>query len=348
MGAEDLGKRLLAEVQVEEVGLDEILSTLRLDDASTRSYFGLPTLDSLVQTAIDLRASTTKAQPTAPIIELTSTSPASGKTHLLYHLTALAVLPTSLGGHQACVAIIDADNKFSIPRLAQHMARLCHSKTTSPEALQATITTSLTHIHIFHPQSLPSTIATVQSLQSYLFNANRHHSFDRAVAFIALESAAAFYWQAKSDAEEASLHPSSAQPSGYVQLAGALKNAGRILNTPILFTCWDMSSAKKGSSFGQDIRSYRSSLPPPWQTLPTLRLVVRRIPVRKLPVEIGVEEALREGEMRQKVVELGRFECFVNEWGLDERSMQRFQANGGGFEFRIRGDGVHFDEEKDG
>ncbi|KAK4504209.1 hypothetical protein PRZ48_005125 [Zasmidium cellare] len=342
MGAEDLGKRLLAEV--EEVGLDEILNTLRLTDPSTPSHFSLPPLDNLIQTAIDLKAPTTKTQPTPPIIELLSPSPGSGKTHLLYHLAALAVLPTTHGGRQSTAVIIDADGKFSIPRLVQQMSLLC--KTHHPQDRESVIATSLKHVHTFHPQSLPSLLATLTSLPTYLFNANRHYSFDRAVGFIALDSAAAFYWQAKCDAEEASLLKDSSPPKGYVQLAGALKNVGRVLNAPVVFSSWNMNSVKKNPSLGPDVRAYRSSLPPPWSTLPTLRLVVRRIPVRKLPVEIGVEEALREGEMRQRVVEQGRFEVLVNEWGLEERAAQRL---GGGFDFRIREDGVQFEEEgKDG
>lgn len=281
-----------------------------------------------------------------------STAPGSGKTNLLYHLTAKAVLAASVGGRQACVMIIDADGRFSTSRLARQMAKMAKSYAKDPQdrqGLKDAISISLKHVHIFSPQSMASTITTVQSLQSYLFNANRHHSFDRAVAFLALDSASAFYWQAKSDAENASLlNKQSPPPSGYVQLAGALKNASRIFNTPVIFTCWNMSSPKKSPSFGMGTRAYRSPLPPPWQTLPTLRLLVQRIQVRKLPVEIGVEEALRESEMRQKVVEQGSFECYVNEWGLDERTMQEFQSNGAGFEYRVLEDGAHFGSEDDG
>lgn len=294
---------------------------------------------------------TAKAQPTAPIIELTSTTPGAGKTHLLYHLTAKAILPTNLGGRQACAMIIDADGKFSVPRLAQQMAHTLktHAKDTQDKsALHETIVTSLKHVHIFSPQSMASTVTTIQFLQSYLFNANRHHSFDRAVAFIALDSASAFYWQTKSDAEKASLlHKQAPPPTGYIQLAAALKNASRIFNCPIIFTCWHLGPVKKTPGFGQGTRALRPSLPTPWQGVPTLRLVVQRVPVRKLPVEITVEEALRESEMRQKVVEQGRFECFVNDWGMDERTMQKFHAQAAGFEFRIVRDGLHLAEDEE-
>lgn len=70
--------------------------------------------------------------------------------------------------------------------------------------------------------------------------------------------------------------------------------------------------------------------------------------MRKLPVEIGLEEALRESEMRQKVVEQGKFECFVNEWGLDERTMKVLQSKGAGFGFRILREGVHLSADDGG
>lgn len=301
---------------------------------------------------MEAKAAATKTQPTAPVVELMSTTPGSGKTHLLYHLTAKAVLPTDIGGRQACVMIVDADGKFSVPRLAQQMAKLSQSDAShdlpTQNELKDVITTALKHVHVFSPQSMESTVATVRSLPSYLFNANRHHSFDRAVAFIALDSASAFYWQAKAEVENASLLSKQAAPSsGYIPLAAALKNASRTFNTPVIFTCWHLGPIKKSpSAFGSDLRAFRPLLPPPWQTLPTLRLVVQRTAVRKLPVEISVEEALRESEMRQKVVDEGTFECFVNEWGLDERAMQRFQAKGAGFEFRILEESVRFEDVK--
>ena len=63
---------------------------------------------------------------------------------------------------------------------------------------------------------------------------------------------------------------------------------------------------------------------------------------------MSIEEALREAEARQKAVEEGRFECFVNEWGLDERTLQRLSRSGTGttgFGFRIGKDGVQIEPD---
>jgi DNA-repair protein XRCC2 len=53
---------------------------------------------------------------------------------------------------------------------------------------------------------------------------------------------------------------------------------------------------------------------------------------------------LREAGERQKAVAEARFECFVNEWGLDERLLRRL--NGSNLEFRILNDGLLVEEKK--
>lgn len=163
---------------------------------------------------------------------------------------------------------------------------------------------------------------------------------------MALDSASAFYWQHRTDFDDAALLPSTSKPNNYVQLAAALKNSQRIFNTSLIFTSWHNGPIKDPSSnhLGPEAQSFRSSLPAPWPTLPTLRFIVHRAPVRKLPVEISVEDALRESETRQKVVEKGKVECFVNEFGVEEGVLQNLRKGGAGFDFFITEDGVAFDE----
>lgn len=62
--------------------------------------------------------------------------------------------------------------------------------------------------------------------------------------------------------------------------------------------------------------------------------------MRKLPAGISLEDAMRENDIRKKVVALGKFECFVNEWGIDEKVMQRLRARGAMFEIFITKEGV--------
>ncbi|PYH76193.1 putative Rad51 family DNA repair protein [Aspergillus uvarum CBS 121591] len=141
-----------------------------------------------------------------PVLEISSTSSAAGKTNLLYYLTALAVLPAEvkgfqIGGHDSAVVFIDTDGRFDAERLrtvlrgivkvkcgAQDMSRL-------DEETERTIESCLEHVHIFQPQSSSALLATLQQLDTYLLDLARHVSSSRALRLLFLDSANAFYWQ---------------------------------------------------------------------------------------------------------------------------------------------------------
>ncbi|KAI6823393.1 hypothetical protein KC332_g11099 [Hortaea werneckii] len=364
--AEDLGKTLLAEV--EEVGLDELLNTLRTRDDITPTYFGLSQLDRLIRTIVSSNSAVAKGTPPQPMVELTSTASGGGKTHILYCLTALAVCPKSSGGREACVVIFDTDGTFSVDRLAQQIRKhLTTNRTTSnaeehPDTdVDDIIFSCLKHVHIFRPQSLASTIRTLEDLPSHLFDQTRHHSYDRVVGFIALDSASTFHWQTRSDEEEAALlastephsphHPPSSKPPNYQNLATALRKATQTFSCPAIFTSRHLAPTPHPNTQGTDPRSLRPPLPAPLSQLPLLRLVVQRKRVRKFPVGMSITEALHEADARQRAVEEGRFECVVNEWGMDERTVERLLRSGGGgigWGFRIGADGmeVEFDGQQ--
>ncbi|KAK5120674.1 hypothetical protein LTR85_006032 [Meristemomyces frigidus] len=354
--AEDLGKRLLAEV--EEAGLDEIFQSLRLQDESAPSHFGIHVLDRLIQAITGARPPTAKLKPAPPpIVELTSLASGGGKTHLIYCLAALAILPVYLNGKQACVVILDTDGSFSVPRLAEQLLNTIkqQQRTELSESDGTdTIASALKHVHIFRPQSLDSTVATLDSLPSYLFDRSKHHSIDRAVGFVVLASASAFYWQHRADEDDASLlqntDPAQAAPSkptGYASLTIALKAASAAFSCPIILTSWHLGPAPASfHSNSAEARSLRPSLPAPLSQLPMLRLIVQRVPVRKFPAGVSVEEARREAAHRQTAVEEGKFEAIVNEWGVDERTLQKVQSVGAGFGFKITKDGLVFDDRE--
>lgn len=157
-----------------------------------------------------------------PVIEISSVSSAAGKTHLLYYLTAIAVLPSSINGirvdgRASAVVFIDADGRFDAERLRTVACGLidrklkAHSGTGSREVpdgqihppnlttqeLESIIVTSLQHVHVFRPQSSASLLATLQSLQAYLLDISRHYSSHRPLHAIFIDSATAFFWQDK-------------------------------------------------------------------------------------------------------------------------------------------------------
>ncbi|GAB1734755.1 hypothetical protein NU195Hw_g9t1 [Hortaea werneckii] len=360
--AEDLGKTLLAEV--EEVGLDELLSTLRTRDNITPTHFGLSQLDRLIRTIVSSKSAVAKGNPPQAVVELTSTASGGGKTHILYYLITIAVCPKSSGGREACVVILDTDGTFSVDRLAQQIRKhLTTNRTTSnaeehpDKDVEDIIFSCLKHVHLFRPQSLSSTIRTLEDLPSHLFDQTRHHSYDRVVGFIALDSASTFHWQTRCDEEEAALLAStepqspsqtpSSKPPSFQQLTTALRKATQTFSCPAIFTSWHLGPTTHLNTQGPDPRSLRPPLPAPLSQIPLLRFIVQRKRVRKFPVGMSITEALREADARQRAVEEGRFECVVNEWGMDARTVERVSrsAGGMGWEFRIGADGTEVESD---
>lgn len=298
---------------------------------------------------------------TPPTIEIMSLAPGSGKTQILYHLCAQVVLPQQINGKQACAVIIDTDGNFSVPQLAAQVRSLLQrhqfSDGDGPEAqidLQMELLEALKHVHIFRPQSLATTIATIDSLASYLFDKGRHSSFDRAVGFIAIDSASAFYWQDRSEAEEAGFLTSTgngsnrhiiASTSGYAALGASLRATCKAFGCPAIVNTWHLAPTTSETQTPLEYqRSFRAPFPAIWNSPTTLRFVLRRQPVRKFPPGIMVEQALREAPVRQKAVDDARFECFVNEYGLGESTLARVRAAGGGFRFNITESGLVMSE----
>ncbi|GAB7345858.1 hypothetical protein MBLNU457_4111t2 [Dothideomycetes sp. NU457] len=381
MSAEDLGKRLVAEI--EEERFDELLFTLRtIKDPESSTRTGVDAIDELLavfsgstkppdeQDARDVltrSAQVTRRRP-PPFIELTSPSSGNGKCHLLYYLVAVAVLPrhlhsTFIGGHDGATIVMDNDNRFSVPRLIQIMQHLMNNKIAQAKMSSASetqlptskdadgaIEAALSHVHIFRPQSMESLLATITNLRDYVFDPESHYSSHKRIHSIMLSSASAFYWQDRCDMDTAAaLSTTSASGttnlkprSGYIQLATSLRSISAELSCPVIYTTWTTSSVQPGST------AIRPSLPNPWPTLPFLRLVVQRRPVRKLPGAISAEEALRDRKDRSEAVAEGWFDVSVNgynseEWTDGVRESLKRMGGGGGFAMRIWQEGVNID-----
>ncbi|KAK3679084.1 hypothetical protein LTR78_001537 [Recurvomyces mirabilis] len=351
--AEDLGRRLLMEI--EQVRFDEISQVLHLGRKGEKSYFGLPQLDRVLTIVEQTKRNANTTMIAQPIIELTSTAPGGGKTHLLYYLTAIAALPSNLGGLDSCAVIFDTDNAFCVPRLAQQIELLARNKIPdiSSENLDALLLEALKHVHIFYPQSLASLTDTLTALPDYLLDKSRHYSFSRRVAFLALDSASAFHWPARAAEETAALlaktnattTSSELSEPGYTQLTAALRTATSTLQTPALLTSWHLGPQPPptNSHNTSESPSFRPSLQAPLSQLPTLRFLVRRLAVRTFPAGISIEEALREAPDRRKAVEDGRFECGINAWGIEERLLAKLKKDDGGFGFRVLREGLVMD-----
>ena len=257
---------------------------------------------------------------------------------------------------------MDNDNRFSVPRLVQIMRyivsrKLDIAKTSmesedhfpTSEDTNNAIEAALSHVHIFRPQSMESLLATITNLRNYLFDPAAQYSTHRRIVSIILSSASAFYWQDRCDTDTAAaLSAASASTtinprprSGYIQLAASLRSISAELSCPVIYTTWTTSTVQPGST------TIRPTLPNPWPALPTLRLVVQRRPVRKLPGAVSAEEALKDRSDRSAAVAQGWFDVFVNGYGSEDwtdgvrEGLKRM--DGGGFAMRIWQEGIDID-----
>lgn len=306
-----------------------------------------------------------------PIVEISSSLSASGKSQLLYYLTALAILPRKYGdiplsGQEAAVVFIDTDNRFDAERL-RTVARgivLQQQGISESSHIESLLVSSLQHVHVFRPQSSSALLATIHTLDSYLFDLSRHRSASRPLQMIAIDSATAFFWQDRLRDEVARTEeigrPQAEVDSErkqkkryhlsdlYTELVRELKALQSHFQCAIVYTAMVAGGrAPSPGRYGQfqaRVPSLRPALPAPWGTFPTLRLVVHRPFVRPFPPSMAAHAAVKDAASRQSVVQQGKISAWVNPWGRDEwprRIVEAIEAtNGGSFSFYIRGSGV--------
>jgi hypothetical protein len=320
-------------------------------------------------------------QQLPPIVEVSSSMSSSGKSQLLYYLTALAILPrkcgdTPVGGHEAAVIFIDTDGRFDAERLRvvargimQERRRLNitseeQSTQLSIRDIESLLVSSLQHVHVLRPQSSSALLATLHSLDSYLFDLSRHCSASRPLQMIAIDSVTAFIWQdrlrdevARTEEigrprEEVDREREKGQrfylPDLYAELAKELKRLQSQFQCSIVYT----STVSGGRAAGPGLYdqpetrtpSLKPPLPTPWGTLPTLRLVVHRSTVRPFPPSMAPHAAVKDAPSRQGVVRKGKISAWVNAWGREEwprRIAEAIEAsNGGSFSFYVREYGI--------
>lgn len=288
------------------------------------------------------------------MLELTSNTPAAGKTHLLYLLTAAAVLPQISKPKSAddgapsrawdqnpqigTAVIVDTDNRFDIKRLAEVMSSYYHSYHLDPTGespsdkggLPTEVLHALKHIHFFCPQSLASLLATLQGLPSYLLDISQHHSAHRPLTLLAIDTITAFYWPERYAQETASLPTDVGDqyqkrpPSLYAELVTAVKAIQTQFICPVVVTSWSLSAAKQSESSisipgvnSNMPKSLRPLLPGIWNQFVTARMNVYREPVKKFPPGMTLEQAERERKQRQEVIERNLFRAEVDWWSSE-------------------------------
>ncbi|CAG7946224.1 unnamed protein product [Penicillium nalgiovense] len=292
-----------------------------------------------------------------PIVEISSSLSSSGKSQLLYYLTALAILPRkwgdiSVSGQEAAVVFIDTDDRFDAERLrtvargiVQQQRGLSESRLgvqaqpggMPDHHLESLLVSSLQHVHVFRPQSSSALLATVHKLDSYLFDLTRHRSASRPLQMIAIDSATAFFWQDRLRDEVARTEeigrPQVEIDSEreqkrrfhlsdlYTELARELKGLQSQFQCAVVYTATVSGGrASVPAQYDQPqarVPSLRPALPAPWGNFPTLRLIVHRSSVRPFPPSMPAHAAVKDAPSRQSVVQQGKISAWVNPWGCD-------------------------------
>lgn len=311
-----------------------------------------------------------------PVVEITSPASGDGKTSLLYYITALATLPVQYGGKGGAVIYIDADHRFSAARLRDVALSYLRKRRTddlfvdeSNLDLDVVVEESLLHVHVFRPKSSQSLLATVQSLEGYLLDTARHKSGEREVRGVVLDSASAFYWQDRREAEILSIPGALEEIRKKAAAAAAGGGDARILPRPVMgiaqdtvktlrklqdtfycpvyYTVCGHHRVQRQNRGGMSMMSFKPFLPRPWPGFPTLRLVVRRDPVRPFVPYISPDQAQEEAGHRQEVVERGKFSGWIDPFGKEEWPAHIIESTDsldgkGGFSFTVTEEGVDF------
>ncbi|KAJ5749359.1 uncharacterized protein N7511_011055 [Penicillium nucicola] len=366
---EDEEMILLNQVQTDYV---EMPGEVHLPDETDPSASWFPDPESIKKRAL-------------PVVEISSSLSASGKSQLLYYMTALAILPRNhgdllLGGWESAVIFIDNDNRFDAERL-RIVARgiiLQQQLRSDPDAkdqptgatlgheLESLLVSSLRHVHVFRPQSSSALLATLQSLETYLFDLSNHRSASRPLKMIAVDSATAFIWQDRLRDEVARIeeigrpraeldrererNQSFHLSDLYGELVMVLKRLQSLFQCAIVFTTTSGTRATPSSDGQSGPGLYdwyqlqnpalRPALPAPWGTFPTLRLIVQRSSVRPFPPSMAPKAAIHDAHLRQSVVQQGKISACVNAWGRDDWPQRVVEAieenNKGSFSFYVR------------
>lgn len=293
------------------------------------------------------------------VLEFIGTSACSGKTQVLYQIIILALLPQAyndidLNGKSSAVILLDISSKFSVLRLrdvaASYIASCisaCAAYAIAPAEISSLIHDSFQHLHIFHPQSSLSLLATVGSLPSYLLSQPfSHFSAGRQVSALIISDLSFFQWQDRPEDEENAVvtDERSAHHSSLIQhyrsLISSLKQIQSIFSCTIIST---RSSLSNPYYLPGNHLALRLHTPAVWNNFCTAQIILELVSVPKFGPGISAQEAESERARRQEAVDSGSRRGWVNWWSSDRwredvrEGVMRWESDcGGGMRFQIQ------------
>lgn len=272
----------------------------------------------------NLLTSSVRLETQSPIVEVTSSHSAAGKTSLLYYLTALALLHKDDGGKSSAVVWLDTDGRFSALQLSQILnAIISRRKANTANLTEHLISQALTHLHILHPQSSSQLLSMLQQLPTYLLSPASHHSLHRQLGMLVVDSATAFTFQDRFEADIARLEAGSISnptttTSRTTQIQESLQSLQSRFDCSILFTTDGATLLPTKRTQSTEMPQEPASISS-WTAFATLSLTVQRASVPQFAPNMSLEQCLADRGQRQEAVSKSRFVV-----GLDWKGSERW------------------------
>jgi DNA-repair protein XRCC2 len=200
--------------------------------------------------------------------------PASGKTHLLYHLIITSITPatTQLGGWDKAAVIFDTDGTFNVSRLHELLiGRLVRLFPTDPAANMSAedlARTVMEKVHIFRPTSSAQLAISLLNLPAY----HMAHLPHDEIGFLAIDSISSFYWPDRFTLEQ--INSSGNTTGGKLSVASPLHHVLtslqkiRLSHGPVIaLTNWGLNPLTKPTQDSAPPTFYKQHLYP-FPTLP--------------------------------------------------------------------------------
>ena len=230
-----------------------------------------------------------------PVIEIVGLAPSSGKTRMLYRITAEALVGESRRGAGA-VVWIDADGHSDYARLHGFLTAVVAGQENAADVGLA-VEAHLRHLHIFQPQTSHALLAVLKGLEGYLLNESAHSSGSRSLRAVIISGLSSFFWQDRRqelDAEPEHLPPGVAKSHILIERWRAIVASMRGLQSK--FDCLVVASnmaltAPEKSPTGPVLQPH---LPQVWSNFVTLRLLLSKTKGPKFPLGLSIEEALEQ------------------------------------------------------
>ncbi|KAI0660408.1 hypothetical protein C8Q70DRAFT_50206 [Cubamyces menziesii] len=265
---------VLAEIHSES--LQNLLASVR-SESSPPGLTHVPALDSYLASVNSKRlASRDWPLNRGDVVEIQGPA-ASGKTHFVYHMLIICLLPEKhldieLGGWGKAAILIDTEGKFNIRRfhdLLLSRLRQYLGEDSSPDSLTSLedlAVQCLQNLHVFRPTSSAQLAVTLLHLPRY--HATESRLQNQEIGLLAIDSMSAFYWRDRFTLEQ--LHD-AAQGSSRANLPPnpilhVLKSLAkfRASHRPvILMTNWGLNPLGKPLATGEpESPFYRQHLHP--------------------------------------------------------------------------------------